>query len=111
MRHPIARVAEIFLEKGAISPETAVEWKDLGLPMDGKMRIDEMQQEDVPVVKINGKYYLSKKLLDAFQRQRREAHPIRRWLQHTAAVPKGFLRYRVLQLLREQPMSGSELTS
>ena len=111
MRHPLARVAEIFLEKGAISPETALEWKDLGLPMDGKKRVDDLQVENIPVVRINGKYYLSKKLLGTFQRQMREAHPIGRWLQHTAAVPKGFLRYRVMQLLREQPMSGSELTS
>jgi len=32
-------------------------------------------------------------------------------LRHTAAVPKGFLRYYVLKLLREKPMSGSEIMS
>ena len=30
-------------------------------------------------------------------------------LKHTAAVPKGFLRYYVLKLLSEKPMSGSEI--
>lgn len=31
------------------------------------------------------------------------------WLRHNAMVPKGFIRYHVLQALSEQPMSGSEL--
>jgi DNA-binding PadR family transcriptional regulator len=35
--------------------------------------------------------------------------PFRRLLRHTARVPKGFLRYQVLRLLREKPMSGSEI--
>jgi DNA-binding PadR family transcriptional regulator len=33
----------------------------------------------------------------------------RNWLRHNAMVPKGFLRYHVLEALNEQPMSGSEL--
>ncbi len=37
--------------------------------------------------------------------------PFRHWMRHTAAVPKGFLRYRVLKLLNEKPMSGSEIMS
>jgi DNA-binding PadR family transcriptional regulator len=31
------------------------------------------------------------------------------WLRHNAMVPKGFLRYHVLQALNQKPMSGSEL--
>jgi DNA-binding PadR family transcriptional regulator len=31
------------------------------------------------------------------------------WLRHNAMVPKGFLRYQVLQALSEKAMSGSEL--
>ena len=31
------------------------------------------------------------------------------WMRHMAMVPKGFLRYQVLKLLNEKPMSGSEL--
>ncbi len=37
--------------------------------------------------------------------------PFRHWMRHTAAVPKGFLRYFVLKLLNEKPMSGSEIMS
>lgn len=33
----------------------------------------------------------------------------RHLLRHTATVPKGFLRYQVLELLNEKPMSGSEI--
>jgi DNA-binding PadR family transcriptional regulator len=32
-----------------------------------------------------------------------------KWLRHTAMVPKGFIRYRVLEALNEKPMSGSEI--
>ena len=33
----------------------------------------------------------------------------RRWLRHTAMVPKGFIRLHVLEALSQKPMSGSEL--
>jgi DNA-binding PadR family transcriptional regulator len=32
-------------------------------------------------------------------------------MRHTAIVPKGFIRYQVLELLSEKPMSGSEIIS
>jgi len=35
--------------------------------------------------------------------------PFKRWMRHMAMVPKGFLRYHVLKLLNEKPMSGSEI--
>jgi DNA-binding PadR family transcriptional regulator len=35
--------------------------------------------------------------------------PHKKWIRHTAMVPKGFVRYRVLEALNEKPMSGSEL--
>jgi len=42
-----------------------------------------------------------------------EKHPIfahkRNWMRHTAMVPKGFIRYHVLEALNEKPMSGSEI--
>jgi DNA-binding PadR family transcriptional regulator len=34
---------------------------------------------------------------------------MKRWMRHTAMVPKGFIRYHVLEALNEKPMSGSEL--
>ena len=33
----------------------------------------------------------------------------RHWMRHTAMVPKGFIRYHVLESLGEKPMSGSEI--
>jgi DNA-binding PadR family transcriptional regulator len=33
----------------------------------------------------------------------------RHWMRHTAMVPKGFIRYNVLEALNEKPMSGSEI--
>jgi DNA-binding PadR family transcriptional regulator len=39
----------------------------------------------------------------------RPSPPLRRWLKHTASVPKGFLKYCVVKLLKEKPMSGSEI--
>src|SRR4030066_2075973 len=38
-------------------------------------------------------------------------HPFshRNWMKHTAMVPKGFIRYHVLEAMNEKPMSGSEL--
>ena len=33
----------------------------------------------------------------------------KKWLRHTAMVPKGFIRYQVLAALSEKRMSGSEL--
>lgn len=36
-------------------------------------------------------------------------HPFTHWVRHIASVPKGFLRYYVLKLLSEEPMSGSEI--
>ncbi|MGC8816366.1 MAG: PadR family transcriptional regulator [Candidatus Hadarchaeum sp.] len=35
--------------------------------------------------------------------------PFRHWMRHMAAVPKGFLRYQVLELLNKRPLSGSEI--
>jgi len=37
--------------------------------------------------------------------------PFKHWMKHMAMVPKGFLRYQVLKLLNEKPMSGSEIMS
>ena len=36
---------------------------------------------------------------------------MKHWMKHTAMVPKGFLRYQLLKMLGEKPMSGSEIMS
>jgi DNA-binding PadR family transcriptional regulator len=35
--------------------------------------------------------------------------PFKHWERHMAMVPKGFLRFQVLRLLSEKPLSGSEI--
>lgn len=35
--------------------------------------------------------------------------PFKKWMRHTAIVPKGLLRHYVLELLNEKPMSGAEI--
>ena len=35
--------------------------------------------------------------------------PVKHWMRHTAMVPKGFIRYHVLEVLNQRPMSGSEI--
>ena len=46
-----------------------------------------------------------------FDEESKENHRMhkRNWLRHTAMVPKGFIRYHVLESLNEKPMSGSEI--
>jgi len=34
---------------------------------------------------------------------------MKKWVKQTARVPRGYLRYQVLMMLREKPMSGSEI--
>jgi len=48
---------------------------------------------------------------DEHKQHNHRNHPFghRNWMKHTAMVPKGFIRYHVLEALNEKPMSGSEL--
>ena len=54
-----------------------------------------------------------KEELKALKHQMRQEKHImfhkRNWLRHNAMVPKGFLRYHVLEALNQKAMSGSEL--
>ena len=47
-------------------------------------------------------------MLDEYETQQ-PPPMLKHWLKHMAAVPKGFLRYQVLELLSEKPLSGSEI--
>ena len=38
-------------------------------------------------------------------------HFMKHWMRHAAMVPKGYLRYQLLNKLNEKPMSGSEIMS
>jgi DNA-binding PadR family transcriptional regulator len=48
---------------------------------------------------------MRQKIHDEKEMMRHKKH----WMRHTAMVPKGFIRYHVLEALKEKPMSGSEL--
>ena len=50
-----------------------------------------------------------KQLKDAMREEKHLMFHKRNWLRHNAMVPKGFLRFHVLDALNEKPMSGSEL--
>lgn len=50
-----------------------------------------------------------KKEIKHAMREEKHMFHRRNWLRHNAMVPKGFLRYHVLEALNEKPMSGSEL--
>jgi DNA-binding PadR family transcriptional regulator len=50
-----------------------------------------------------------KQLKDAIREEKHMMFHRRNWLRHNAMVPKGFLRYHVLEALNEKAMSGSEL--
>lgn len=108
MFRPFRRLEEVFREKGATTPETALTWKELGLPEELEDMGPTLSSDKSPIVKKGRRYYLSEERLKEF---RKEFEPLRKWIQHTAKVPKGFLRFRVLQKLKDGPMSGSELTA
>jgi DNA-binding PadR family transcriptional regulator len=85
--------------------------RDLGIPEELKQLIPPIMPEIFPFEKVGEKYYLSEEGLETFRKQGGFISPLKKWIQHTAKVPKGFLRYQVLHKLDEHPMSGAELTS
>lgn len=50
-----------------------------------------------------------KELKDEIREEKHMMFHRHNWLRHNAMVPKGFLRYHVLEALSQKPMSGSEL--
>jgi len=112
MFSPFRRIVDTFREKGATTPEKALTWKELGLPEELELMKPPIQPDKSPIVQKGKKYYLSEERLEAFRKEFGQAiDPLRKWIQHTAKVPKGFLRYQVLHKLKEHPMSGAELTA
>lgn len=111
MFSPFRRLIEAFREKGAITPEKALTWKELDFPEELEHMSPPIPPDKSPIVKKGKKYYLSEKRLELFREEFGLMNPLRKWIQHTAKVPKGYLRYQVLHKLKERPMSGAELTS
>jgi DNA-binding PadR family transcriptional regulator len=111
MFSPFSRLIELFRERGATTPDTALSFKELGIP-ESFGRIKPILPPDIsPIIKVGNKYYLSEERLAKFAGPDGLPSPVKKWIQHTAKVPKGFLRYRVLHRLKEQSMTGAELTS
>jgi DNA-binding PadR family transcriptional regulator len=111
MLDPIEGMIEFFQKKKATTPEKALTLRELGIPDELKKLIPPVMPEIFPFVKVGEKYYLSEERLANFREQGGFVSPIKKWIQHTAKVPKGFLRYSVLHKLKGGPMSGAELTS
>jgi DNA-binding PadR family transcriptional regulator len=111
MFSPFRRLIETFREKGATTPEKALTWKELGFPEELEHMSPPISPDKSPIVKKGKKYYLSEERLEIFRKDFGLMSPLRKWIQHTAKVPKGFLRYQVLHKLKDQPMSGAELTA
>ncbi len=111
MFSPFRRLIETFREKEATTPKKALTWKELGFPEELEHMSPPFPPDKTPIVKVGDRYYLSEDRLKAIRRDFDELFdPLRKWIQHTAKVPKGFLRYQVLYKLKEHPMSGAELT-
>jgi DNA-binding PadR family transcriptional regulator len=111
MFSPFRRLMDIFRERGATTPEKALTLKELGIPEAFERMKPPIPSDIDPIVKIGNRYYLSEERLAKFRDRVGFPSPVRKWIQHTAKIPKGFLRYRVLHKLKEQPMSGAELTA
>jgi DNA-binding PadR family transcriptional regulator len=111
MFSPFRRLIETFREKKATTPKKALTWKELGFPEELEHMSPPLPPDKTPIVKVGNKYYLSEARLESFRKDFDGLFdPLRKWIQHTAKVPKGFLRYQVLHRLKEHPMSGAELT-
>jgi DNA-binding PadR family transcriptional regulator len=63
----------------------------------------------IDMKEVNGMDEEDESARSAYERGRK--HWMRHWMRHTAVVPKGFLRYKLLRMLSDKPMSGSEIMS
>jgi DNA-binding PadR family transcriptional regulator len=99
---------EKFRQKGAVSPENAMSVEELGLSPKFKTFLRSSPRLFGIFVNVDNKYYLSEERLKKIEEQL-SLRPLRQWLRHTASVPKGLLRFYVFKLLKDKPMSGSEI--
>ncbi len=109
----LQEIIDLFKTKGATSKSSAMTLKELGTPRLFKVLLNSPFGRKLPFEEINGKYYLSEKRAAEIEKIGGifASTPFQGWVKHTSKVPRGYLRYRVLQLLRTRPMSGSEISS
>lgn len=99
---------EKFRQRGAVSPEKAISIEEIEVSPEFKFLVKNHLQFLGVFSEVDGKYYLSEERLKEVQEQL-SSRPLRRWLRHTASVPKGLLKFYVFKLLKNKPMSGSEI--
>jgi DNA-binding PadR family transcriptional regulator len=99
---------EIFRKNGATSPENALSLDDLGSSVEFRKFLEHFPNRFGVFVEVDNKYYLSEEKLSKMMGQL-SSRPFAQLLKHTASVPKGLLRVFVFRLLKEKPMSGSEI--
>jgi DNA-binding PadR family transcriptional regulator len=104
----VLKEVEKFRQKGAVTPEKAMSIEELGLSPKFKTFLKRSPRLLGVFVKVDNKYYLSEERLKEIEKQL-SVRPLRQWLRHTASVPKGLLRFYVFKLLKDKPMSGSEI--
>ncbi|MFA5365219.1 MAG: PadR family transcriptional regulator [Candidatus Bathyarchaeia archaeon] len=109
IKEAIYKDIDKFRQKQALSPETAKSIDELGVSAHFKAFLSNSPRMFGIFVKVDEKYYLSEARLNKIEEQL-SLSPLRQWLRHTASVPKGLLRFYVFKLLKEKPMSGSDIT-
>jgi len=108
MKEMLFTEIEKFRQHEAVSPEKAMTIEELGLSPKFKTFLRSSPRLLGVFVTVDGKYYLSEERLKKIEDQF-STRPLRQWLKHTASVPKGLLRFYVFKLLKEKPLSGSEI--
>ncbi|MDF1539022.1 MAG: PadR family transcriptional regulator [Candidatus Thorarchaeota archaeon] len=109
----LQEIVALFISKGATSESKAMTLKELGTPRLFKVFLNSPLGPKLPFVEVGDKYYLSEERAAEIEQLGGmfSFAPFQGWVKHTSKVPRGYLRYQVLQLLHQRPMSGSELAS
>lgn len=108
IKEMVLKEVEKFRQKGAVTPEKAMSIEELELSPRFEAFLRRSPRLLGVFVKVDGKYYLSEERLKEIENQF-SVRPLQQWLRHTASVPKGLLRFYVFKLLKDKPMSGSEI--
>ena len=99
---------EKFRKNNATNPQNAMSLDELRVSVKFRKFLKRFPNRFGVFVEVDDKFYLSEEKLRKFQDEF-SSRPFARLLKHTASVPKGLLRVFVFKLLKEKPMSGSEI--
>lgn len=110
LREKLNETIKIFREKGATNKAGALTLEELGLPKMFKYLMSSPMGADLPFLEEDGKYYLDEKHASDIKEGMIQGIPFSNWVKQTGRVPRGYLRYRVLFMLRDKSMAGSEIS-